>query len=445
MAGLTIGEGGVMNMRAAFYEKEITPPLGSQIPGGFVKRVATGVLDRLYVKAAVFELDDTVLALVAADAVNLSADTHDAIVRRINQFIRIPGEQVTVCATHTHLGVPCGEPVGSVRDDAYMDWLHIAAADCVVLACQRLKACTLMFGEEELTWIAFNRNYVMRDGSIRTNPFDQIGQIERAYSGTDPSVPVLWTKAEDGTVLGAVTSFACHQDTIHGNEYSGDYSSAAAEFLKERFGNDFIFVYFPGTCGDINHIDPMGLPYAKAHYRSMGRALGGVVERVIVSGSCPVRDDNLSVKTEWLKLEPRQAAEEQIHDAECRLRDQELQNPELQDSYERMMDRLLIHYNDSRRESVEVPVQVAVIGGVYFIALPGEVYHRVGLDIRNGLKGNSCILATLANGNYGYIPTADMFSTDVYEIQLCGNSFLPEETAELITRTVLRLAVADRE
>ena len=89
-------------------------------------------------------------------------------------------------------------------------------------------------------------------------------------------------------------------------------------------------------------------------------------------------------------------------------------------------------------------MQVAVIGGVYFIALPGEVYHRVGLDIRNGLKGNSCILATLANGNYGYIPTADMFSTDVYEIQLCGNSFLPEETAELITRTVLRLAVADR-
>ena len=38
-------------LQCGFYEKEITPPLGSDIPGYFMKRPSTGVLDRLYAKA----------------------------------------------------------------------------------------------------------------------------------------------------------------------------------------------------------------------------------------------------------------------------------------------------------------------------------------------------------------------------------------------------------
>lgn len=42
-------------MQCGFYETEITPPLGTMIPGYFTKRVNQGVKQKLYAKAAVLE------------------------------------------------------------------------------------------------------------------------------------------------------------------------------------------------------------------------------------------------------------------------------------------------------------------------------------------------------------------------------------------------------
>ena len=41
-------------MRCAFYEKEITPPLGGDIPGYYINRFTEDVADELYVRAVVF-------------------------------------------------------------------------------------------------------------------------------------------------------------------------------------------------------------------------------------------------------------------------------------------------------------------------------------------------------------------------------------------------------
>ena len=41
-------------MRCAFYEKEVTPPLGGDIPGYYVHRLTEDVVDRLMTRAAVF-------------------------------------------------------------------------------------------------------------------------------------------------------------------------------------------------------------------------------------------------------------------------------------------------------------------------------------------------------------------------------------------------------
>ena len=44
-------------MRAAFYEKDITPPLGCYLAGYYINHTAEDVLDPLYVRTAVLESD----------------------------------------------------------------------------------------------------------------------------------------------------------------------------------------------------------------------------------------------------------------------------------------------------------------------------------------------------------------------------------------------------
>lgn len=84
-------------LQCGFYEKEITPPLGSDIPGYFMKRPSTGVLDRLYAKAfAVSDGTDSAV-LIEIDAVELPVKNRDAITARIHAMAGLaPGISLSV-------------------------------------------------------------------------------------------------------------------------------------------------------------------------------------------------------------------------------------------------------------------------------------------------------------------------------------------------------------
>ena len=149
-------------IRSAFYEKEITPPLGCRIPGYFNKRLARGILDRLYAKAVVVEGSDETVALVAADSLHIPYDVRLTIVERIEEYTGIKPENVIIGATHTHTGIPITkEPETPGRDQAYIDVFARHMADCVILAHQQLKESELSFGIGEVNGISFNRNFIL--------------------------------------------------------------------------------------------------------------------------------------------------------------------------------------------------------------------------------------------------------------------------------------------
>ena len=72
-------------MKCAFYEREITPPLGQSMPGYYAKRTATGVADRLYAKAFAAELDNTKIALLVIDCVELPTHYAEKIIEIASQ------------------------------------------------------------------------------------------------------------------------------------------------------------------------------------------------------------------------------------------------------------------------------------------------------------------------------------------------------------------------
>lgn len=429
-------------MTCAFYEKEITPPVGSEIPGYYEVRVSTGVLDPLYVKAIVFGDDRPIAAVISVDACFLPDELCRRISARVHEFTGIPAEAVGVCATHTHLGVPSGEEIGSKEDALYMEWLYRAAADCAILAAQRLRPCSFAFGTGTAEGVSFVRDCIMRDGSICTNPSicpnpKAPSEIDRPYSQSDPLVPVLAAYDENGTPVGALISFACHLDCVGGTQFSGDYPAEISRRLKARYGEDFVSIFLTGACGDINHIDHMtGTPL---NYIDMGAALA-VQAAEIIDGRAEKLHGKVKSLLKNAVCRYRRAAPEELADAR---RIVETGNADSNTMLGVLMSRLLLDYEErmERRRDVEnaLPVQVISVCGINIFLLPGEIYHEFASQIRRA-AGENCIFATLSNGNFGYIPTPEMFGTNAYPVQLCCGSMFEPDAGRKIVETAIELA-----
>ena len=66
-------------------------------------------------------------------------------------------------------------------------------------------------------------------------------------------------------------------------------------------------------------------------------------------------------------------------------------------------------------ESVKVGLQAISIDGVVLATLPGEAFCEYGLAFRKMTK-SSVMPVGYANGNIGYIPTAEAYKEGGYEV-----------------------------
>jgi hypothetical protein len=101
-------------MEAGFFEREITPAIGMETPGGYGKAYAASIHDPLKVRAAVFADGRECVALVGIDTAVVSARTVAEARREIEARGGIKGSHVTIGASHTHSGGPL---FGFFRDD----------------------------------------------------------------------------------------------------------------------------------------------------------------------------------------------------------------------------------------------------------------------------------------------------------------------------------------
>ena len=426
-------------MRAAFYEKEITPPIGSDIPGYYKNRYTVGVKDKLYAKAAVFEDGSgNIAALLVLDAVCVTRAFCEAIKTRAEAFTGIPTKKIAVIANHTHYGIPGGD-LRSERDEEFMSLMERLCADTITLAWQRLEPCTLAYGIGQESTTPFNRDYILQDGAIVTNPGKFRDQILRPYGDIDPDLPVLTVKNTQDGVMGAIFTFALHEDTTGGLEYSGDYASEISYALKERYGQQAVSVYLPGYSGDINHVDQLG--GIRRTHREIGRIIAGELLRVMEEASVPVEGKALRMEYRELPMERRRATSEQIAYARWVAEDRKARK----DKYDMTGQNapLLLEYEEAVRDGgnrVEVIIQILKLGDVWIFITPFEVYHKYGNDIKAGIPGEKWLISELANMESSYIPVPELFDTAAYPAQLCYGSWMEVSAGQKLVEGVLRLA-----
>lgn len=423
-------------MRCAFYEKEITPPLGGDIPGYYANRFTEDVEDELFARAVVFAPDEEdpagTLALLTLDACCTQKALADAIKARITEFTGIPYENVAVIANHSHYGIPHGDVV-SLRDEEYMSLLRRLAADAVILAYKRLKPCTLKYGIGYEDRVAFVRDCVLDDGHVVTNPGKAYrSKIVRTYDKADTDLPVLSVYDEENKPMGAIFSYPLHQDTTGGLRYSGDFSSEAAKQLKARYGQSFGSVFVPGFCGDINHYDFVG---GRRHtHREIGGMIAETVMGVMEEKSEAVTEDCLKIRYTTLALGRRLATKEQIEHCKYVLEDPDTRrNPYIMLGARAYREQL--KYAESYADHSgweQMPLQVMCIGGVWFYITPNEIYHRYADPLKSLTPGGKWMISEMANREGSYVPVTELMNTEIYPAWLCYGSWLEVEAGNKI-------------
>lgn len=421
-------------MRAAFYECDITPPLGGYMWGHYHDVRAYDVREKLYAKAVVVEEAGEVAAIVVVDTCALPEEMHEIVTKRIYEYTGIAPERVCIASTHSHSGASVGtDPATeSYADATYKDVFFRLCADAVTLAYKRLQEVDVKFGQTEVYGISFNRDFIKEDGTYVTHGRGKPG-IVRAMDGMDPDLPVLLFEQE-GKPVGAIINFACHQDCLGSARtgYSGDYASILSKRLKEEYGSDFVSLFLLGACGDINHVNPdasVDIPFLWYHH--MGNVLADAVIGVVKEAQ-PV-SGGVKIISKTVEVQRRLADPETTRKTIIKW---------LTANASFMRTRNLLHYEASNtKTSTELIVQGICIGDVCIATLPGEVYTAIGQGIKKQSPYARNMVVENCNKYCGYIPTKEAFDecSDLYESSLCFHSCHVPEAGEILQKETLQI------
>ena len=435
-----------------FYEKEITPPLGCGIPGYFNVRRGCDVLDRLYARAVVIKEGSDKVAILSIDGLHPQKELCDQIAERIHAYTGIPRSHVMIAFTHSHTAIPFrmngvvfpDDPICADSVKGYADTFVRLVADCATLANLRLVPATPCFGKGEVHGISFCRDYYMKHNTPQTNPTRTSPEIVGPVTDADPDLPLLFIKDSAQKPLGAILSFACHADCISGEKYSGDYVSILSKELKKVYGEDFVTVFLLGCSGNINHFDVSKASDSSDHYVKMGKKIAGEVIHVSVLAK-ELKQSTLRSSLAYLTIPRIAVEEEKIAKAKKYMETvQEEKGVKISadqtdaDQYNLAMSKRLLHFLDSTPKSLQVPLQCIQIGEFTVYGFNSEIFVDFGRMVKAGDGTGSCLVATLCNDSFGYVPTRDMFFDTIYESRP-GTCYLDREAGYQMTEKLISM------
>lgn len=402
---------------------KITPPLGIPLAGYYHERGSSGVHDDLYARAIVMEKDGTKAAMVSLDLIS----TRRSFVEQSRQLIEretgIPESHVMISATHAHTGpvlsntsrrIDAGGPTGEliVR---FTDALAGRIAKVVAEANRRLipAKASAAIGHEDS--IAFNRRFHMKDGSVGWNPGKLNPSIIKPAGPIDPEVPVVFFSSPGDGPIATYVNYAVHLDNVGGLEISADVPFTLTELLAEIHGPESVTLFTAGTCGDVNHIDVTWGARQKGHENAarMGIILAGEVLRAWPNLQ-PV-DGPLSVRSEMVDLALPAISSDEIEESK-RIVGKTSDNTRA--NFMKLVNaHKILDVAERDGKPLRVEVQVITLGDqLAWVALPGEIFVQLGLDLKMDSPFPQTMVAELANGSIGYVPNVRAYPQGNYEV-----------------------------
>ncbi|HWB05869.1 MAG TPA: hypothetical protein VG796_22805 [Verrucomicrobiales bacterium] len=262
----------------------------------------------------------------------------------------------------------------------------------------------------------------MRDGKVGWNPGKLNPNAMTATGPTDPQVQAIFFEPlhkpdMHAPAVAVYANFSMHPDTVSGTKISADYPGVLSRLIAGYHGPECITVYGNGTCGNLNHLDTswqrrqggieetnrIGTLLAAAIFRAEKS------QRTFAPGIVRVKSVTVPLSVPSVSPEQAEMARETIRKGT---------NGAAPAFMELVRANRLLDL--AARDGKPVPAEVQVISlgpDVAWVGLPGEVFVELGLALKKRSPFRHTIIATLTNGNWGYIPDRRSYAEGAYEAE----------------------------
>jgi hypothetical protein len=422
----------------------ITPPLGTPMGNSYGIRPAAGVYDDIFAKALVLEVDGRRAALVACDLISLRREIVAETRRWIEQSTTLRGGQVILSATHCHAG-PQMHPrflalVGGRGEQLGLEYagsLPGRIAEAVRRAEADLQPARAWAARVREGGLAFNRRYLMRDGTVRMNPGRGNSDIVRPVGPTDPDVNVVYFDTPDGRPLATHVNFALHVAVVGGNQISSDFPGVMTRLLRDSKSPDMLTLFTNGMSGNVNHVNVR----ARSEMRGQAEAarIGTILAARVLQAYDrlePIAPTSLRAETRPVELSvPEFPAVEIERAAATFARYGKPGAPPFHDVVHawKVLDVAAL---DGRPLATEV--QAITLGDqLAWVGMPGDAFVELGLAIKRGSPFPYTIVSEQSgSGAISYVPNRKAFPEGHYEV--ISARFRPGG-AELLVEAAIRL------
>ena len=203
-------------LKAGFAERDITPDIGMEQPGGYGKAFHRKFHDACKVRAAVFGDGPQRVALVGIDSLVIPRHVVLSARETIRARCGIAPASIMIGASHSHSSGPVGmvlpgeydhaSPLvrklayehSSMADAGYLSHVESEIVRAVTIADSLREPARCSFGVGHEDSVAFNRRFRMKNGQSWTHPGQGNPDIIEPAGPIDPVVSVIGAYDSDG-------------------------------------------------------------------------------------------------------------------------------------------------------------------------------------------------------------------------------------------------------
>ncbi len=446
-------------LRAGAAMVDITPEMGVQLAGDIGRfRPTEEIRERLYAHVVVMESSGTRICLLSLDLCAATTYWADELRRRASERFGLDPRAIMFHVVQNHaapsLGhlmvsdecslIPADVPWLRGGDDSYNEPTVEKILDTIEQASCALQPAKIHVGRGVDGRVAFNRRFVMRDGSVVTHPGQCNPDVLHVEGPVDPEVGVMTLTGDDGGVIAMFLHHTCHPCHGYPHRYViGDWPGVWAETMRQYVGNECIPFVVNGCCGNVHHNNHLDPNYRSDHHRMAGmlsETAKNVLNRIESQDST-----ELYIERTVLRLPLRSLTDDAVNVARKFL--DEYPEPKWIDIERTRVDwdwmysvaTLDLKESYDRDPYCDYEIQVFRIGDIAMVALMGEPFVEAQLRIKLESPMPYTFVAHQCNGLAGYIPTRDAFSRGGYETRTANWSKLQPEAIDIVVDATTKL------
>jgi hypothetical protein len=418
------------------------------------------VYDRIFATAAVLDDGQTRLCLIAANLLSSTNVWSDRLRERVAGLTSIPKENVMFHVHQNHATPSLGHlftfenesspymdkwPWLLGGDDEYHPWCVDQICEAVESAAANLAPVSFEAGRGIDGRVAFNRRFILRDGTAVTHAQAERSQILACEGPKDPEVGVWRFRDKDGRPSVLFLHHSCHPCHGFPNRYViADWTGQWETDMMNAAENDLTALTLNGCCGNLHHTDHLS-PHPMSDYRKMSAMLAETACTTMEQDMHPVTATPLNSLSRTLHIPWRMLTAGEIAEAEAKL--DAFPEPEWIDEEKTRVawdwiyavGRLDLARMQKKHRYTPYEVQVFRVGDAAIVGLKGEPFVEAQLEIKQKSPAPHTTVVHFCNGYAGYLPTKKAFAGGGYETRTGAGSKHCEDALEIVTAAAISM------